>query len=889
MKEDVERLFDLLANLDAGARERYWRQHPVPAEVRSDVESLLAFDRGSSAALREEFGSVVSSVVSPAEDWRALRCGAYRLTDVIGRGGMGVVYRAERADGQLTHSAAIKLLPAGLDDPSARILFLRERQILAGLAHQGIARLLDAGQLADGRPYLVMERVDGVSIDQYARDLPLDQKLRLFLSVCRAVSYAHANLVVHRDIKPSNILVTWNGETKLLDFGIARMLDASSSGITREARLTPDYASPEQVRGEAPTTATDVYSLGAVLYVMLTGRKPHQIDSLTPGAIEAAICHAQIGRPSQFVPGLRGDLETILLKALRKERGERYASVEKMAEDIDAFLNLRPIQARAGELGYAARKFIRRYWLPVGALALAVAGLAAGLLAARRERAVAQERFDQVRQLAGRLFEVDKDIQQLPGSVAARERIVRTALEYLEKLSRTAKGDPALALDVARGYTQVAQMQGVQVTVNLGRMDQAEESLARAERILRPQLDRGTSDPEVLHVAATIAHYRMLVAQQEHREQAALSRAAEAVARTDAAAATGRADASEMALVFQNVALTYQNFYRAADAVHYARRGVEAARGGKNAAGLLQCLGRLANTLRINGDLEEALMTIHEAQKELRASSKTRAASDWRAEFTLNLYEGNILGGESTVSLNRPPEAAVRLQAALDLAEGFARRDPKDSGSRLRLCDAARGLAEVLRPSDPARALAALDMCALRASEVPGNSRARREQAVVLGRSAASLRQLGRAAEARRRLERAMSILEGTGDDPRGKFAPMDAAEDVLIELADHHAATGERRQAIALYERILTNLDRTAGFRPDTDLRHANSLSRLLDALARQNRAVGRSGEAGEFDVRRLRLWESHDRLRPGNLFIQRRLSAAQLGTASAKKNKSR
>src|SRR6185369_16266009 len=265
---------------------------------------------------------------------------------------------------------AIKLLRPDVESQQLRERFLKERQILASLQHPGIARLLDAGETSDRTPYLVMDYVDGVQIDVRARQLDLRATLDLFLRVCDAVSHAHHRLIIHRDLKPSNILVDASGQPKLLDFGIAKLLDDSGNRtLTIERVLTPNYASPEQIGGNAESTATDIYSLGAVLHRILKGHTPNE--------------------PAGSITNLPADLESILRKALRTEPDERYSSVEAFADDIRAFLDWRPVQARSGDTWYRTRKFLRRYWAPVSVTVLVIAGLIAGLYIVKRERDIA--------------------------------------------------------------------------------------------------------------------------------------------------------------------------------------------------------------------------------------------------------------------------------------------------------------------------------------------------------------------------------------------------------------------------------------------------------------------------------------------------------------------
>jgi len=303
MNKHVSELFDEVADLTGGARSRYFAEHDVSEGTRVEVEGLLAFDGGWTTSLERDLGRVATDAIARMEQGDR-RCGPYRLGDLLGRGGMGAVYSAERVDGEVARKVAVKLLPPGSDGPGLRKRFLSERQILASLNHPGIAALLDAGHTSDGQPYLVMEHVDGVPIDVYAKDLDVRSTLRLFTRVCEAVFYAHQNLIVHRDIKPSNILVDQRGEPKLLDFGIAKLLQgegdsAEASLLTTEngGALTPAYAAPEQVTGGQVTTATDVYALGVLLYVLLTGHHP---AGAGPRSCAELLCAAVENEPPPF-------------------------------------------------------------------------------------------------------------------------------------------------------------------------------------------------------------------------------------------------------------------------------------------------------------------------------------------------------------------------------------------------------------------------------------------------------------------------------------------------------------------------------------------------------------------------------------------------------------
>jgi hypothetical protein len=452
------------------------------AALRADVESLLGHDAPPGAGLADAIQR--EAEVMAADQWLiGRRIGAYRVTGIIGEGGMGAVYRAVRDDDQYRKEVAVKLVRHGFETESLLQRFRAERQILASLDHPYIARLLDGGATADGLPYFVMELIEGVPITRYASEhgLSLEARLQLFQKVCEAVQYAHANLIVHRDLKPSNILITPSGVPKLLDFGIAKllgpdMLEPKAEATATLRLLTPDYASPEHVRGAAASTSMDVYSLGAVLYELLTGRPPHQISDTTPSEIERIICATEPVLPSRSAgPGvvphrrLAGDLDNVVLMALRKEPERRYRSVEQFSEDLARHFSGRPVIARADTLGYRAGKFARRNRLAILAVAAIIIALAGGMAVATIQARRAERRFRQVRKLANTvLFEIHDGIVHLAGSTAARRTIVRTALEYLSSLSADARNDPSLQAELAEAYLRVGDVQGWPLGASLG-------------------------------------------------------------------------------------------------------------------------------------------------------------------------------------------------------------------------------------------------------------------------------------------------------------------------------------------------------------------------------------------------------------------------------------
>ncbi|MGA9772485.1 MAG: protein kinase [Blastocatellia bacterium] len=445
--------------------------------------------------------------------------GPYRIIRRIGQGGMGAVYLAARDDEQFKKQVAIKLIRRGMDSEFVLRRFRNERQILASLDHPNIARLLDGGTTEDGRPYFVMEYIEGKPITEYADQHRLEtvERLKLFCRVCSAVHYAHQNLVIHRDIKPSNILVTADGTPRLLDFGIAKLLNPDMAAQTIEATavavrlMTPEYASPEQVRGEQITTSSDVYSLGVLLYELLTGHRPYRIASRLPDDIARVVCEQQpqkpstavaravtvettdpplapesVSRPRDHQPDrlrrrLSGDIDNIVLMAMRKEPQRRYASVDQLSNDIIRHLDGRPVIARKDTLAYRSSKFIRRHKAGVLAVVLILITLIGGVAATLQQRAKAERRFNDVRQLANSfLFEFHDAIEDLPGSTPARELVVKRALEYLNSLAREAGRDHSLLRELATAYQKVGDVQGNPYHSNIGDTEGAIESFRKS-------------------------------------------------------------------------------------------------------------------------------------------------------------------------------------------------------------------------------------------------------------------------------------------------------------------------------------------------------------------------------------------------------------------------
>lgn len=452
-------------------------------EVRSMLDTWAAEEQLNMSFRSREGGGVVDRP-------QPQRVGPYQIDRLLGRGGMGSVYLAHRADGQFEQKVAIKLidLPIGSHLFSER--FRQERQILAGLQHPYIARLLNGGVGEDGCPYLAMEYVEGLPIQRFSAEHNLSEveRIELFLRVCEAVQFAHRNFIVHRDLKPDNILVAADGTPRLLDFGTAKLVSPSPNTnegeITRSGYLsyTPQYASPEQVLGKPITTASDTYSLGVLLYLLLTGRLPHRFEELTTAEMLHVICEQAPSRPSlPLGKRLNGDLEAILLKALRKEPQERYATVEQLAKDLRNYFDGRPVAARRGTWRYRASKFVRRHGLALAASSLLAITLIAGIAGIEWQRRKAEARSDDLRQLTGSLLsELDDAIQQLPGSTNAQKILVTRVLEHLDRMAKDARGDRKTQLDLMDAYTRLAALQGSNYSQNVGDMQGALVSIGKA-------------------------------------------------------------------------------------------------------------------------------------------------------------------------------------------------------------------------------------------------------------------------------------------------------------------------------------------------------------------------------------------------------------------------
>lgn len=824
-------------------------------ELAADVEQLLENHR---LLTEEHFLEQPMYGADPA----GVRCGSYRLLRLIGRGGMGSVYLAERADGEVTQHVAVKLLPAS-SGAIHRERFLQERQILATVAHANVARMLDAGHTEDGQPFLVMEYVEGKPIDTYAAGLGRRQKIELFLTVCRAVSYLHRNLVVHRDLKPSNILVTSDGEAKLLDFGIAKILDLSTDSTQTAIRmLTPDYASPEQAAGARINTASDIYSLGAVLYQLITGKHAHEFDDPTPEAVAAVIRDREVTRPSRWVTDLSPDLESILLKALRKDPQERYATIEQFAEDLEAYLESRPVAARSGNMWYRTRKFGRRHWPALAAAALVIAGLTAGLVVANRARRLAELRFSQLRVLSSRVLEFDRRLGPLPGTINARRELVDATLQYLKGLSETARGDVELSREVARGYYRIADIQGAPAEMNLGEPRKAEATFALAEYWITQVLEVRPTDPSALSLGAMIAADRMFIAESEKRNEDRdrfLTLAESRIGRWSRS--KDRKEKPEFyaaANMLYNMALQKVNSHRYQDAEQLLERAESAAKQIGYEYIVVMSESLRASAQQFRGNLDAALQLIESIPPQ-----KPDGFPSGNAFYSVYTHQAQILGEDRAVSLGRSAEAIVVWERVFSELQKRARQDPKEAQVRDRSASVARQLGAVLCGENPARALEVYDAALQGLAELPAVSTRRIERrAELLAGSANALRKLGKSAAASQRVRESVRLLEEAKIIPDDTIGLDSAAFAVNEAQAIDAQAGGDSARAQSLFQDLLRRVE--AG-KPNLrgDLRDVPRMSALYDALGLEDR--------------RLELWRHWNQSVPGNPFVQEQFALAQ------------
>ncbi len=576
--------------------------------LRAEVESLLAAHAGAHGAfLKQEQVARLMQWGDVGESQPPKQVGPWRVIGEIGRGGMGVVYEARRADGQFEQAAALKLVKRGMDSDQYLERFLRERQILARMDHAGIARLLDGGVTKEGRPWFALERIDGVHLTQHCTEqkIGVEERLRLFNEVCSAVEYAHRNLIVHRDLKPSNVLVDQDGNVKLLDFGIAKILGSNGDGLgTQTAGTsrfgTPAYGAPELLRGGAVTTATDVFSLGVMLGELLSGKRP-DLSRQSVGGLERSESRPSTGPDSteshtdeQGSRSLDRDLANIIAKATQEETERRYVSAEALREDIERFLRGEPVRACPDSLAYRAGKFLRRHRTPVLAAGVAVLSLVVGLGTAlwqagvaARERDIAREESEQAEQV--KKFMVDLFRASAPEDLEGAELTAKNLLDRgLGRVRSDQENRPDLRVELLNAIGEVAS--------SLGDYQGARALFEEAASIdLGPDARNQLRLAGAVNGMGTASSYlgEFELAEKHHRRALALR------------SEHGEADSLELAETLNNLGVVLANQRKLEEAIERYERSLEIQERtvGPNAPGTLQTLGNLGVAYRMGGDL----------------------------------------------------------------------------------------------------------------------------------------------------------------------------------------------------------------------------------------------------------------------------------------------
>jgi serine/threonine protein kinase/tetratricopeptide (TPR) repeat protein len=801
--------------------------HALPATTLADEPTRIApadspTRTPPTATIKPE---APSCTWHPGMTLEGRRLGPYQLLHQIGKGGMGSVYLATRADQEYKKTVAIKLVTSELSTEEMLRRFRNERQVLASLDHPCIARLLDGGSTDDGLPYLVMEYVDGLPIDKYceSHEISLTDRLKLFQKVCSGVQFAHQNLVVHRDIKPGNILVGADGEPKLLDFGIAKLMTAESNAEDIELNkgeaqpMTLRYASPEQVKGGTITTESDIYSLGVLLFELVAREHPFQ-DALTGrAAIQEATVKQEPPKPSavlrrkagketgkeqrraitKLAREVDGDIDSIALMPLAKQPRDRYSSAEAFAWDITRYLNGFPVYGRRDDMGYRVAKFVRRHALSVISAALLVVALIVStivslqfLQSARGARAVAQSRFEDVRKLANFvLFDFDKAIRS--GPTAARKVLVTEALAYLDRLAKDTNGDPSLDRDLVDGYLKVGDLQGNPYFPNVGDSAGANNSYAKAMRVAEALRVHHPTDPRARDAVARVNMKLGDMTEFSGKHGDAIRRYKEA---QDVLAALAPSDVQ---------------------AKH----------------NLIVVTDRIGTSQRRSGDITGALASY---QRQLQYSEELLAANpndeDIRRQLPLS-YEkvGGALANTGAIS-----EGLEKLRKARSIYEATAAMSPQSPArADLSTLDIKIGatLAGAGRNDEAIESYrSAIRTLETLAAEDPNNTEYKRNLHVTLGRLADALYARGKKPESRQATERALKVLRPMVDAANASDYDVYAYCWILLTtpFSDLHAPILARTYA-----------ERLAKSSQEKDPNTLDLLARAYDASGDSARAV--------------------------------------------------
>jgi serine/threonine protein kinase len=768
--------------------------------------------------------------------------GAYKLVSLIGQGGMGTVWLAERADGRFERKAAVKFLSAALIGHGGEERFKREGAILGRCSHPSIAEMLDAGVTPSGQPFIILEYVEGEPIDRYcdSRKLDIPSRVRLFLEVLGAVAHAHANLIVHRDIKPSNVLVSKDGQVKLLDFGIAKLLEGegregAATLLTQEvgSALTPAFAAPEQVTAGPVTTATDVYALGVLLYLLMSGQHPtgaglHSAAKLIKAIVdkeplrlsnvvapkpdtETATANAanRASVPDRLHRLLRGDLDTIVGKALKKNPRERYSSLTAMAEDLQRYLKHEPISARPDTITYRAAKFVRRNRTAVALATLALAAIIVGSSVAIYQARVAQRRFQDVRNLAHTfVFDLHDEVAKLPGSTKAREMMVSTALQYLDNLAGNAGRDLDLQREIAAAYMKVGDAQGFPTLPNLGRTADTIASYRKAGEIY----ERIAAKNKVYlpDQANYYSRYSGLMRLTNHLDEAKdLSK--KAIQTFDRVQAFQPLD-SQMENRYMGTWCTLGDIEEAETNYHeawrdfsrcseLARAKVKRKKDRQAIYSLAQAEERVGTAAQELGLLPEALRAFDEDES---AVQQLLAAEPSNPRFHavhagLFQFRSRVYFDEIRPNVGDPARALAIEKQYLDEARTLVQGDPNDAAARFKLANATYHVSFLLQGFDSGEAVRMARDAVRMFDELIASGK---KDPLNLSGRVVSLRHLAEAQLKAGQVRQALSSAESALADRRKILAEDPPGSKDLVELAQSLIAAGQANAAAGDFTR---------------------------------------------------------------------------------------
>lgn len=923
----IDEVFAGTAGLAGDALRLYLEQQcDGDPDLRREVDALLAHDSKDNELLEGVVGQAAELLsVSRSEIRHELaerrigtRIGPYLLLRVLGTGGMGVVYLAVRDEDGIQQKVAIKLIQSGFDSKFVLSRFRQERRILSQLEHPSIARFIDGGVTSEGQPYYVMEFVeDGKPITDYCRAhrLPLERRLHLFLEVCMAVNQAHRNLVVHRDLKPGNILVGKNGNVKLLDFGIAKVLDDSavsggSKTQTVVRMLTPDYASPEQVTGDPITTATDVYSLGAILYELLTGQMAHRFRNYSNTEIERVVCRQDPERMSHVLTkvgpspeivhspaALASDLDSIVAMALRKERQSRYGTVEQLADDIQRFLAGEPVLAHSGTVTYRAGKFIRRNRLSILAAAAISFSLIGGIAATYYQARRAERRFQQVRSLSSTLLtEFDTRAASLPQSTELREWLTSTVVRYLDNLAQDAGDDRSLQLDLANGYSKVAQLQSSATVASLGQDARALTNYRKAAAIYDSLLKDHPQDLRIMEgLCATL---QQVATADSYGGNVGMSRA-EYLRAANLGAELARVAPVPgnqcLARVYSGLVSVELRSSNPSGAMTFLAHSLEAGRRLDELAPsrdakelLIQTHLDMGWALMESGKPDAAMESVEQARRLGEALQPAQQWQDSRLRFRMLDLAGDISGNPRDITLQKPDHALSFYLQALRIVEGEYAQDRNDARARRDLDRLLRKVALMTVDSRAAeaaglveRALALSDIN-LRAS--PNNTEYIRDHVDGLLIRAYALQNQQRHRDALTFLQQALQRqLQLQRSSPESKRFQRELQE-TYEALGDSYLALGDEKRALEHYEKGRERTVALLWERP-TDAYLQRDLSDSDEKLANIYAAMARKGginardrwrQVLDYQAKSVEIWAQWPRRIAPSAFQRTRLERA-------------